>query len=169
MSKALLIIDIQNDYFEGGRFPLANAEQVLVNIKRAVSKARESAIPIVLVQHISQNEKSPFFVKGTEGVKICPSLLELVPDTPTVIKEHADSFYETNLENILTNLGVTELLICGMMTQNCITHTAISKSAEKYQVSVVGDCCATVSPTLNAIALRALTTRIAIIDVDDIK
>jgi nicotinamidase-related amidase len=47
-------------------------------------------------------------------------------------------------------------LVCGMMTQNCVTHTAISKAAEKYKVAVLEDCCASVSEMLHLIALRAL-------------
>jgi nicotinamidase-related amidase len=58
---------------------------------------------------------------------------------------------------------VTELLVCGMMTQNCVTHTAISKSAEKYTVTVLSDCCTTVSEMLHHIALHALSTRVALV------
>ena len=54
-----------------------------------------------------------------------------------VVKEFADSFEKTKLEETLTKLGVTELLVCGMMTQNCVTHTAISKAAEKYNVTIL--------------------------------
>jgi len=54
-------------------------------------------------------------------------------------------------------------LVCGMMTQNCVTHTAISKAAEKYKVAVLEDCCASVSEMLHLIALRALSTRVALL------
>jgi nicotinamidase-related amidase len=50
-----------------------------------------------------------------------------------------------------------------MMTQNCVTHTAISKSAEKYKVSVLPDCCTTVSEMIHRIALNALSTRVALV------
>jgi nicotinamidase-related amidase len=55
------------------------------------------------------------------------------------------------------------LLVCGMMTQNCVTHTAISKPAEKYKVTILGDCCTTVSEILHKIALRAVSTRIELL------
>jgi nicotinamidase-related amidase len=58
---------------------------------------------------------------------------------------------------------VTELLVCGMMTQNCVTHTAISKSADKYQVSILADCCTTVSEMLHNIALHAVSTRVTLV------
>jgi len=161
---ALIVIDIQNDYFPDGRFPLANTEVTLKNIEASINKAKEKSMPVILVQHISSNEKAPFFVKGTDGAKIHQKILDLVPDAPIVTKEYADSFFETNLEEILKKQDVTDLLVCGMMTQNCVTHTAVSKSAENYKVSVLGDCCSTVSDMINAIALRAFVTRLPVIN-----
>lgn len=52
-------------------------------------------------------------------------------------KRWADSFHETELSSVLESLGATELLVAGMMTQNCVTHTAISRSAEEYTVKVL--------------------------------
>jgi nicotinamidase-related amidase len=80
-----------------------------------------------------------------------------------VVKEFADSFEQTNLEETLTTLGVTDLLVCGMMTQNCVTHTAISKAAEKYNVTILPDCCTTVSEILHLIALHAVSTRVNLV------
>ena len=57
---------------------------------------------------------------------------------------------------------MTELLLCGMMTQNCVTHTAISKAVEKYPVSILTDCCTTVSEILHLIALHAVSTRVTL-------
>ena len=54
-----------------------------------------------------------------------------------------------------------------MMTQNCITHTAISKSAEKYNVSILTDCCTTVSEMIHKIALNALSTRVGLVSSSD--
>jgi len=71
-----------------------------------------------------------------------------------------NSFYETVLDKILSDVGATTLLICGMMTQNCVTHTAISKAAEKYEVVILPDCCTTVSDMIHNIALRAVSTRL---------
>ena len=66
------------------------------------------------------------------------------PTAPVVMKEFADSFEKTTLEETLTKLGVTDLLVCGLMTQNCLTHTALSKAAEKYGITILPDCCTTV-------------------------
>ncbi len=159
---ALIVIDVQNDYFPEGHFPLWNAESTLSNIEQALAKAKGLGIPIILVQHIADNSKgaAPFFNEGTVGVDIHPRILIAAPDAQVVTKKHADSFVDTTLETTLRSLGINELLVCGMMTQNCVTHTAISKTAEAYKVTVLPDCCTTVSEILHKIALNAVSTRI---------
>lgn len=89
------------------------------------------------------------------------------PDVPVVIKHFADSFFNTDLEMVLAGHEVDELLVCGMMTQNCVTHTATSKSAEKYKVSVLTECCTTVSEPIHLIALHAVSTRLALVSAED--
>jgi nicotinamidase-related amidase len=155
---------VQNDYFPSGIFPLWNADKTLTHIELAIANAIKNKVEIIHVQHIANpdNGISPFFNEGTEGVEIHPRILAAAPDAPIVIKRHADSFYDTNLEDILQAKGVQELIICGMMTQNCVTHTAISKAAEKYQVSILADCCTTVDEMIHGIALSAISTRVAL-------
>ena len=159
MSKALLVIDLQNDYFPHGKFPLWNTDVVLRNIERAIEKANAQGIPVVHIQHVAKGV-APFFNEGTPGADIHPRILAAAPEAPVVVKEFADSFEKTTLEETLTKLGVTDLLVCGMMTQNCVTHTAISKAAEKYSGTILPDCCTTVSEILHLIALHAVSTRV---------
>jgi nicotinamidase-related amidase len=161
---ALIVIDIQNDYFPGGKFPLWNAEGALANIEQALAEAQARKIPVILVQHVADAAKgpAPFFNAGSEGVELHPHIKAAAPDAPVVTKSHADAFFETSLEATLRELGVDELLVCGMMTQNCVTHTAISKAAETYQVAILPDCCTTVSEILHKIALNAVSTRLAL-------
>ena len=169
MKKALLLIDLQNDYFPGGKFPLWNTDVTLSNIEQAINAAKAKNIPIIHIQHIANPEMgiAPFFNKGSEGAKIHSRILEAAPDAPIVFKEFADSFEKTNLEEVLKELGVDELLVCGMMTQNCVTHTAISKSAEKYKVSILPDCCTSVDLMIHNIALHAVSTRVVLMPSKD--
>jgi len=160
MSKALVVIDIQNDYFANGRFPLWNADATAAQAVRAIELANAKGIPVVLVQHLAHaGGKAPLLNAGTDGAELHPSIRAAAPDAPIVTKEHADAFEKTTLEETLAGLGATELLVCGMMTHNCVTHTAISRSAEKYDVAVVADACTTVTEILHQIALHAVSTR----------
>eukprot|EP00766_Chilomastix_caulleryi_P002939 gnl/Chilomastix_caulleri/397.p1 GENE.gnl/Chilomastix_caulleri/397~~gnl/Chilomastix_caulleri/397.p1 ORF type:complete len:200 (+),score=14.26 gnl/Chilomastix_caulleri/397:67-600(+) len=162
--KALLVIDLQNDYFEGGGFPLWNTEKTLNNVLKAINKAKESGVEVVLIQHIADPSLglAPFFNEGSTGAEIHPEVLKAAQDAKIVVKAYADGFHKTDLEKVLSELHVGEILVCGMMTQNCVTHTAISKSAEKYNVKILGDCCTTVSEPIHLIALHAVSTRVPV-------
>jgi len=158
---ALVVIDVQNDYFPGGKFPQWNTEATLQCVERAIRAAKERDVPVVLVQHVADPAKgvAPFFNAGTPGVDIHQVVLKAAPDAPVVVKKFADAFAGTDLETVLDGLGVGRVLFCGMMTQNCVTHTAISPSAAKYETAILADCCTTVSDMLHRIALNALVTR----------
>jgi len=160
--KALLIIDLQNDYFPQGAYPLYNTAQTLSNIEIVIDKANQQNIPIILIQHVADasNGIAPFFNKGSVGVKIHSTITNAAINADIVEKNYADSFEQTNLQQVLQKHKVTELLITGMMTQNCVTHTAISKAAEKYEVAIIKDCCTTVDEMIHNIALRAVSTRV---------
>ncbi len=168
--KALIVIDLQNDYFPEGKFPLWNTEQTLANIEVAIAKAHEQNIPVIIVQHIANSEMgiAPFFNKDSSGADIHPRILKAAPDARIIIKEFADSFEKTNFEQTLKELDINELLICGMMTQNCVTHTAISKKAESYKVSILVDCCTSVDEMIHNIALHAVSTRVSLLPAEQL-
>ncbi len=173
MKQALVVIDIQNDYFPEGNFPLWNADTCLKNTLSAMAWAKQHAIPIVLVQHVSNSAKGPsgLFDAETHGVEVHQNILATAPNVPIVVKRYADSFYETTLNETLQSLGAEELLLCGMMTQNCVTHTALSKAAERYSINVLTDCCTTVSEAIHKFAISALKTRpeIKLINLDSVR
>ena len=163
--KALIIIDPQNDYFPEGKYPLWDISNTLEKIKKAIERANQQDTPIILVQHIASRDISvaPFFNEGTQGAAIHPEITTAAPNAIIVTKTFADSFEQTNLDQVLSEQGINTLLLCGMMTQNCVTHTAISKQAEKYQVVVLADCCTTVDEMLHNIALNAISPRITLL------
>jgi nicotinamidase-related amidase len=165
MTKALLVIDVQNDYFEGGRFPLWNTEATLAATEQAITRAREHRVPVLYIQHISAATPSPLFERDTAGVELHPRIAATVGDAPVIVKQFADSFHQTTLAAELDKLGATELVICGMMTQNCVTHTAISKAAERYAVTVIPDACTTVDAMIHRFAVGAIATRIKLASV----
>ena len=146
---ALIIIDPQNDYLAGGKYPLWNMDQSIKQIKQAME---------IFVQHIAPKD-SPFFQEGSEGAKVISELRELALEANVVVKHFADSFEKTELDDRLTAQGIESIVLCGMMTQNCITHTALSKAAEKYELSILSDACTTVDEMVHNIALSALSVR----------
>ena len=161
MTTALLIIDVQNDYFASA-FPLWNAEATLDATVAAIGRARARGEAVVLVQHVAASADSPLFRPGTHGAGIHADILAAAPDAPVVVKQHADSFHQTGLSDVLADLGVTRLRIAGMMTQNCVVFTALSPAAERYDVSVVSDCTTTLNEAIHGFALHALSTRVAV-------
>lgn len=166
MKKALLVIDLQNDYFPGGLFPLWNTEETLERIEKAIELANNKGIQVIHIQHVADPKVgiAPFFNEGTHGVEIHERILKAATNAPVVVKHYADAFYETDLEEVLSTIGAEELLICGMMTQNCVTHTAISKAAEKYKVKILQDCCTSISAPIHQIGLHAVITRVDLQD-----
>jgi nicotinamidase-related amidase len=168
-TSALIVIDVQNDYFPGGAYPLWDTDATLERIEAAIAIARRKAIPVIVVQHVADARKgrSPFFNADTAGVQVHARVLAAAPGAIHVQKSQADSFLGTTFEAELARHDVEQLIVCGMMTQNCVTHTAISRSAEKYQVSVLADCCTTVDQMIHKIALGALAARVPLIAAEE--
>ncbi|KZM48139.1 isochorismatase family protein [Labrenzia sp. OB1] len=165
MSRALLVIDIQNDYFPGGGLPLHQAEDVEGRIVAAIGQARKAGERVVLVQHVS-NAPAGLLAAGASGTEIRPAILAAAGEAPNVVKQVADAFHDTDLSGYLE--GVTELLICGMMTQNCVVFTAISRAAEAFNVIVIGDLCTAPTEAVHKIALNALSSKLRVAASGDI-
>lgn len=162
--QALLLIDLQNDYYPGGAFPLWETDAVTARLQAAIARAQARGVHIVHIQHLADPAAglAPFFNPGTPGAAIEPRILAAAPAAPVVTKSFADSFHGTRLDAVLRERGVEQLWVAGMMTQNCVTHTAISRAAEGYRVAVLPDLCTTVSEMLHLIALHAVSTRMAL-------
>lgn len=141
MKKALIVIDVQNDYFKGGRFELVNAEGALNNIKKLVSYFHDNGLSVFLIQHISSKD-GKFFVPGTEGIKIHESLCGNSKDL-VITKKYPNSFFKTDLKSELDKRNFDELFICGMMTHMCVDTTVRAAFDYGYKVTLFSDACAT--------------------------
>lgn len=142
MNTALLLIDIQKDYFEGGKNELANTEPCLVHAKQALSWFRAKNLPVVYIQHISAQPGATFFLPHSEGSKIHD---QIAPQSgeKIIIKHFPDSFLNTGLEEHLTALGIKRLVVCGMMSHMCIDTTVRTAKRLDYDVVLLGDACTT--------------------------
>ena len=142
MKTALLLIDIQNDYFAGGRNPLVNAEQAAHHAARALTSFRSENLPIFHIQHISLQDGATFFLPDTDGCKIYQGISPEQGE-PVIIKHTPDSFSQTDLHERLTAQNVKQLYICGMMSHMCIDTSVRAAKRLGYSVCVLDDACAT--------------------------
>lgn len=159
MTRALIVIDIQNEYFPGGALPLWQADEVEARIVAAIGQAQAAGDRLILVRHESRSPGA--FAAGSAGAAIRPAILAAAGNAPVVVKHHADSFQGTDLAAHLDDVDV--LLIAGMMTQNCVVFTALSRNTDGYDVQVVGDLCTAPSDIVHAIALRALASKLPVV------
>ena len=80
--RALLVIDIQNDYFPGGRWELAGMDKAAANAARLIESARAAGEPVVHVRHEFLSADAPFFAPGSDGARIHPAV---APDRKSVV------------------------------------------------------------------------------------
>ena len=142
MKTGLLIVDVQNDYFAGGRCELVNPLRALDNIEQALGFFRKSAQTIVHVQHINRHNTINYFFPDTHGAEIHARLTP-VKDEYLVNKKDPNCFYQTGLKEILRGQGITHLVVCGMMTHMCIDTTVRAAADLGFACILARDACAT--------------------------
>jgi nicotinamidase-related amidase len=128
-NTALLVVDVQNDVVERGH----ERDAVVANVASLVERARREQIPVVWVQHADED-----LPKGSDAWQIVP---ELAPNDaePLVDKNYGDSFEDTTLESVLSDLGVGRLVVVGAQTDACIRSTLHGAIARGYDATLVGD------------------------------
>lgn len=141
MTNALLIIDVQNDYFPGGKWELHKANEALEKVKSLLAFYREKNLPVYHVQHIAP-EGAPFFEINTSGADIHKDVSPLEGEV-VIQKNYPSSFLKTNLQDELEKAGITSLTVCGMMTHMCIDTTVRVAQNYGYDVTLVDDACTT--------------------------
>ena len=142
MSKALIIIDIQNDYFQGGACELVNPMEASLKAKEVLEYFRKKDIPIFHIQHINIRKGATFFLPNTKGVQIHENVKALENEI-IIEKNFPNSFLQTNLENELDKRNIKELIICGMMSHMCIDSTTRAAFDLGFDCTVVHDACTT--------------------------
>ncbi|WCB94141.1 Streptothricin hydrolase [Baekduia alba] len=141
MARALLIIDIQNDYFPGGAFPLVEPEAAAANAGRALSTFRAASEPVVHLQHVWDAPDAAFMKPGTDGVAIHASVTPLESET-VLQKAEPNGFVGTALEAELRGRGVDELVVAGMMSSMCVDATVRAAVDLGFTATVIHDACA---------------------------
>jgi nicotinamidase-related amidase len=154
MKQALLLIDIQNDYFHDGRMELIGMEKAAENAQRVLELFRKNNLPVFHVQHLANREGATFFLPETDGALIHSSVKP--QDGESIILKHFPSaFRETSLLEQLQSLGAKELVIGGAMTHMCIDTTVRAAFDLGFSCLLLSDCCATRDLEFKGIVVEA--------------
>ena len=142
MQLGLVLIDIQNDYFKGGRHELVQPKVAAANALNILSVFRAMCWPVFHVRHISTKPDATFFLPNTPGAEFFPDTAPIVGES-VVLKHKPNSFLNTDLAERLTRSKVDHLVICGMMTHMCVDTTVRAAADLGYPVTLISDACAT--------------------------
>ena len=139
---ALLLIDLQNDHFDGGRMPLVGAAAAAARAAQLLAAFRRRGDPVFHVQHVSTRAGATFFLPDTDGVRIHSAVAPHAGE-PVVVKHFANAFRGTALAERLRAAGATRLLVAGMTTHMGIDTSVRAVADLGCECAVAADACAT--------------------------
>jgi nicotinamidase-related amidase len=139
---ALVLVDIQNDYFPGGSMELVSMEAAADTAASVLEEFRRLKSPVYHIQHVSTRPDATFFVAGTEGMETHASVAPIEGES-LIQKNFPNSFRDTSLLETLRGDAVEHLVICGAMSHMCIDATTRAAFDHGFSCSVISDACAT--------------------------
>ena len=137
--QALVIIDIQNDYFPGGKMELEAADAAADKARVVLQRFRNEKLPIIHIRHLSTRPGATFFLPGSAGAEIRDAVKPREGET-VVEKNFPNAFRQTNLQQVLP---VKNLVVAGMMTHMCVDASVRQAADLGYKVTLLADACAT--------------------------
>lgn len=162
MSKrAIVVVDIQNEYFPQGKFPLVSIEQAAANAASVIAAARQKGDVVIHIRHEMPIPNAPIFVPGTDGVQINDAV-KPAEGEPVIVKNYANSFRETPLKQILDKKGVQEVVVVGAMSHMCVDATVRASVDFGYQTTTIHDACATRDLEFNGTTVPAAQVHAAL-------
>ncbi len=142
MNQALLLIDIQNDYFTNGAMALVGMEAAADKAALLLQAFRTTGRPVYHIRHLSLREGSTFFLPGTPGADLHQAVQPLAEEV--VIEKHfPNSFRGTGLLEQCRRDAIDQLVICGAMSHMCIDATTRAAFDLEFSCQVIADACAT--------------------------
>ena len=141
MKSALILIDIQNDYFPGGAMELEGMNQAAAQAQALLAAFRKARWPIFHVQHLALGPGAAFFRPDTAGAEIHESVRPL-PGEAVVRKHYPNAFRDTGLLEVLQAAGVDEVIIAGAMSHMCIDASTRAAFDYGFTCTVIHDACA---------------------------
>lgn len=158
--KALIVIDIQNDYFPGGKNALVGINEAAANAARLIAATRLAGDLVVHVRHEFPSPDAPFFAPGTTGAETHGDV-KPADSEPVVVKNHINCFRGTGLKALLDHNAITDVVICGAMSHMCIDAATRAANDLGYNCTLVHDACATLDLEFNGIKVPAASAHAA--------
>ncbi len=153
--RAVIVVDIQNEYFASGKLPLVNIEQAAAKAAEVIDAARQNKDLLVHVHHEFPDPNAPVFTPGSDGINIHESVAP-EGDEPVILKNYPpNSFLKTNLKALLDSNNIEEVVVIGAMSHMCIEATSRAASDFGYKVTVLEDACATMDLEFNGVKVPA--------------
>ncbi|NKI97074.1 cysteine hydrolase family protein [Rhizobacter sp. SG703] len=135
-TQALLVIDLQTGAFDGVKCdPIDAGDRLLDRAAELLDAARAAGLPVLHVQH---GEPQGVLVKGTPQWQLHPAVAAL-PGEACVEKQAWSAFENTALDALLRESGVRRLLVCGLQSEVCVTHTSQAALTLGYEVTLASD------------------------------
>lgn len=157
---ALVLIDLQNDYFPGGKMELEGAPAAAANARAALAAFRARGLPILHVRHLSVRPGATFFLPGSEGAEIHAGVAPQAGE-PVIEKNFPNSFRGTDLKERLERAGVKHIVVAGMMTHMCVDASVRQASDYGFRVTLLADACATRAQKFEHEAVSARQVQVA--------
>lgn len=139
--RAVVVVDLQKDYLDSGRFPLVGIDAAVLKAAQVVEAGRKNGDIVIYIRHESPAD-APFFAVGTEGTDIILAIAPAEGET-VITKNYPNAFRETNLADFLTASAVEDVVLVGAMSHMCIDATARASADLGYRTTIVEDACAT--------------------------
>ncbi len=153
-NTALLLIDLQNDYFEGGKWQLEGTAAAAQQAAKLLALFRQTEQPVIHVRHEFLEEDAPFFSAGSQGAQIHASVAPATGEA-IVLKHQINSFKQTELKQILEQQKIEKLVIAGAMSHICIDAAVRAAADYGFDVTVAEDACATLDVEYNGQSVAA--------------
>ncbi len=154
MTTALILIDIQNDYFPGGAGELEGPIEASRRARQLLDHFRQTHQLLVHIQHISIRPGARIFLPGTSGAEIHENVRPLAGEV-VFQKHYPNSFRDTPLLDHFKREGVTRVVICGMMTHMCVDATTRAAFDFGFECWIASDACATKAMTFGGQTIPA--------------
>ncbi|MCF7530966.1 isochorismatase family protein [Pseudomonas petrae] len=151
---ALIVVDIQNDYFSGGKWELNAVDSAADNAARVIKGARDRGDLVIHVRHETLAPNAPFFVPDSHGAQLHDKV-RAIDEEVVIVKHFMNPYRETQLSELLHRHGVHQVVVVGNMSHMCIDAVTRASVDFGFSAIVIHDACATHDLEFNNVKVPA--------------